>query len=45
MTGKAKLARISGQALGNLFFGISPSAVRSTATRGLAALARAIRED
>jgi hypothetical protein len=26
MTGKAKLARISGQALGNLFFGISPSA-------------------
>ena len=25
--------------------GISPSAVRSTATRGLAALARAIRED
>jgi hypothetical protein len=25
MTGKAKLARISGQALGNLFFGISPS--------------------
>jgi hypothetical protein len=26
MTGKAKLARISGQALGNLFFGVSPSA-------------------
>ena len=26
MTGKAKLARISGQALGNLFFGIGPSA-------------------
>ncbi len=25
MTGKAKLARISGQALGNLFFGINPS--------------------
>ena len=25
MTGKAKLARISGQALGNLFFGVSPS--------------------
>jgi hypothetical protein len=25
MTGKAKLARISGQALGSLFFGISPS--------------------
>lgn len=25
MTGKAKVARISGQALGNLFFGISPS--------------------
>ena len=25
MTGKAKLARISGQALGNLFFGIPPS--------------------
>ena len=25
MTGKAKLARISGQALGNLFFGIAPS--------------------
>lgn len=25
MSGKAKLARISGQALGNLFFGISPS--------------------
>jgi hypothetical protein len=26
MTGKAKLARISGQALGALFFGVSPSA-------------------
>jgi hypothetical protein len=26
MSGKAKLARISGQALGNLFFGISPGA-------------------
>ena len=26
MTGKAKMARISGQALGSLFFGISPSA-------------------
>ena len=26
MTGKAKLARISGQALGNLFFGVNPSA-------------------
>ena len=26
MTGKAKLARISGQALGNLFFGLPPSA-------------------
>ncbi len=26
MTGKAKLARISGQALGNLFFGLAPSA-------------------
>ena len=26
MTGKAKLARISGQALGNLFFGVAPSA-------------------
>jgi len=26
MSGKAKLARISGQALGNLFFGISPDA-------------------
>jgi hypothetical protein len=25
MTGKAKLARISGQALGNLFFGVNPS--------------------
>jgi len=25
MTGKAKLARVSGQALGNLFFGVSPS--------------------
>src|SRR5476651_762307 len=25
MTGKAKLARISGQALGNLFFGANPS--------------------
>jgi hypothetical protein len=25
MTGKAKLARISGQALGNLFFGVAPS--------------------
>ena len=25
MSGKAKLARISGQALGNLFFGVSPS--------------------
>jgi hypothetical protein len=26
MSGKAKLARISGQALGNLFFGVNPSA-------------------
>ncbi len=26
MSGKAKLARISGQALGNLFFGVAPSA-------------------
>ena len=26
MTGKAKLARLSGQALGSLFFGLSPSA-------------------
>ena len=26
MSGKAKLARISGQALGNLFFGVSPGA-------------------
>ena len=39
MTGKAKLARISGQALGNLFFGVSPAAGGVQTQYGEAAVA------
>ena len=37
MTGKAKMARISGQALGSLFFGIAPSVGGATTQFGEAA--------